>query len=245
MLNSKVLSQGLSLITGGLLTLLTLLMLFEGFAFNIPFYIAGFNAYEVNDIVGISQEDMAKVTEELVHYIDDGSGDLNITVTIDGESVQYFNTKEQVHLTDIRYLVRDARALLNTLKTAFFILLALNILLLKGMARYRFLKHTVFFAFGTLILLFILYLADFSWAFTKFHEILFYNDLWLLNPNTDRLLQMMPLEFFMRFTVFWLFSVAAMQVIYLSVYRIMKRSNQALEDQINYDQKKVSPKKRK
>ncbi len=38
--------------------------------------------------------------------------------------------------------------------------------------------------------------VDFSSAFTFFHETLFTNDLWLLNPETDLLLRLLPEQFF-------------------------------------------------
>ncbi len=38
-------------------------------------------------------------------------------------------------------------------------------------------------------------LSGFDSAWTQFHEIIFSNDFWLLNPTTDRLIQMFPPEF--------------------------------------------------
>ena len=39
---------------------------------------------------------------------------------------------------------------------------------------------------------------DFTAVFVKFHEIFFTNDLWLLNPQTDILIRMMPQLLFER-----------------------------------------------
>ena len=39
-------------------------------------------------------------------------------------------------------------------------------------------------------------LADFNGAFTAFHHMLFTNDLWLLDPATDRMIRMFPEPFF-------------------------------------------------
>lgn len=50
-------------------------------------------------------------------------------------------------------------------------------------------------------------LIDFDWAFVKFHEIFFNNDLWLLDPRTDRLIQLMPIQFFINFVIHWLLMV--------------------------------------
>ena len=38
--------------------------------------------------------------------------------------------------------------------------------------------------------------ADFGTLFTRFHLLAFTNDLWLLNPETDLMIRMLPQEFF-------------------------------------------------
>ena len=50
--------------------------------------------------------------------------------------------------------------------------------------------------------------TDFTKYFTVFHEIFFDNDLWLLNPNEDLLINIVPEPFFVDTaariaTVFW------------------------------------------
>ena len=40
---------------------------------------------------------------------------------------------------------------------------------------------------------------DFVSLFTLFHQLLFTNDLWLLNPQTDLLLMLMPEPFFIAY----------------------------------------------
>ena len=47
-----------------------------------------------------------------------------------------------------------------------------------------------------IIVLIILMNVDFNKYFTIFHEIFFNNDLWLLDPNVDRLVNIFPENFF-------------------------------------------------
>jgi len=51
-----------------------------------------------------------------------------------------------------------------------------------------------------LIALSFLALTNFESTFTKFHEIMFTNNLWLLNPATDKLIVMYPENFFYEAT---------------------------------------------
>ncbi len=52
-----------------------------------------------------------------------------------------------------------------------------------------------------LILPLVFYLINFSNFFLKFHETLFSNNLWLLNPETDNLINMFPENFFKDFVI--------------------------------------------
>lgn len=51
----------------------------------------------------------------------------------------------------------------------------------------------------------ILAMNQFQAAFVRFHELLFSNELWLLDPRTDFLIQIMPQAFFVE-TAKWLFA---------------------------------------
>ena len=42
---------------------------------------------------------------------------------------------------------------------------------------------------------------DFTAVFTKFHELLFNNDLWLLDPETDYMIRILPEGFFLDMTL--------------------------------------------
>lgn len=221
---SNILNTILIIIIGILISVLTYLYVFEAYAFNDSFYIKHFKALKVNEIVGISTTDLEKVTSELVAYIDTGTGDLHVTATIKGTIIEYFNAKEQAHLNDIKNLIRDARKIRNNILK---ITLALGLLALYRMRQTmsrlsQILLSTVISSFITLIILVILYLSDFDMAFRRFHELLFYNDLWLLNPAKDRLLQMMPLEFFMTFTVYCLGTLFLINAVFLFVYLMLQ-----------------------
>ncbi|MBF4695328.1 TIGR01906 family membrane protein [Fusibacter ferrireducens] len=217
---ANVLDTILIITVGILISILTYLYVFEAYAFSDSFYIKHFKALKVDEVVGISTADLEKVTSELIDYINTGAGDLHVTATIDGKTVEYFNAKEQAHLNDIKNLIRDARKIRNNMLIITFVLGLLALFrMYKTINRLsKIFLSTVIASFITLILLGILYVSDFDMAFRKFHELLFYNDLWLLNPAKDRLLQMMPLEFFMTFTVYCLGTLFIINAVFLSIY---------------------------
>ncbi|MBQ9196629.1 MAG: DUF1461 domain-containing protein [Clostridia bacterium] len=104
----------------------------------------------------------------------------------------YFNQRERTHLSDIRGLF--------SLMDRGWLLLIPAVLLACALARrpdaggfMRGLGLTAL-ALGLLAA----YIAfDFEDAFILMHRLLFKNDLWLLNPNTDLLICLMPEDMFM------------------------------------------------
>ena len=69
--------------------------------------------------------------------------------------------------------------------------------------------------------------SDFTQYFTYFHEIFFNNDLWLLDPKTEILIQMMPEPFFIKAAIgiglYYGSSLILMIVVGLLLYKIKWR----------------------
>ena len=65
---------------------------------------------------------------------------------------------------------------------------------------------------------------DFDSLFILFHKVAFTNDLWLLNPQTDLLIRLLPIEFFISYAAIiggiWLLGMATVLVI--ATHRIKK-----------------------
>ena len=142
------------------------------------------------ETAGVSQEEMEHLDGMLAGYL---SGD---EAALDGSP---FNEKELAHMRDVLGLFDLARAVRNALLVIAAVLLTAGLWLSRG-AR---LLPMCFIGLAALVLplgVFALWAAaDFSSAFTVFHETLFTNDLWLLDPETDLLLRLLPEQFFADF----------------------------------------------
>ena len=66
---------------------------------------------------------------------------------------------------------------------------------------------------GVLAVLLIWALADFTGLFVTFHKAAFPNGGWLLNPQTDLLIRLMPLDFFIRLGIRGAMRALAMPVL--------------------------------
>ena len=72
-------------------------------------------------------------------------------------------------------------------------------------------------------------LLDFSSFWTAFHHLFFTNDLWLLDPATSRMINMMPLQLFYDIVVFvvvvFILLWAALIAVAVAVRRKEKRAS--------------------
>lgn len=239
----KTLKVLLIIVIGIVLAFNAFLLPFQALAFSTDYYVDAFTNLEVHKTVGITTDSLFRVTDALVTFIDNGSGNIKLTETVNGEEVVFYNEKEQIHLNDIRLLVQSGRYFLLFMNVILLLALMIIIYLDKkektkiGENISHMFKASFFATVAGLSFLIALYFIDFNWAFTKFHEIFFTNDLWLLNPKTDRLIQLMPLEFFIEFVAKWLSRVAMILGIYVLIGFILPVLSRAKNKRIDNSKK--------
>ena len=138
--------------------------------------------YTTLDEIGLSDAELKEADRALSACI---RGDLS-------GLENWFNAKEIYHMGDVARLFQMLRVGIAVTLSGAGLLIGLS----RGR---RFAKASAAgFALwaGLLAALALLIASDFSAAFTAFHEILFTNDLWLLDPRTDLLIRMCPEEMF-------------------------------------------------
>lgn len=154
------------------------------------------------DYAGISENDLIVLDEALSDYL---KGELNALASLEPMSVRGgmqppFNKKELTHMEDCRRLFRLLWTGIRVSGIAGPLLWTLGCVILKDEKRK--IRRAAWLAplliavpLGALALWAV---VDFNAAFHFFHEILFTNDLWLLDPRTDLLIRICPESMFMR-----------------------------------------------
>lgn len=172
------------------LSLVCLALSIELNAYNKNFYIKSYDRYGIEEVTNKSMDQLSKVTDGIISYLKNQGGDELLE--------PYFNEREILHMRDVQWLFNLARWI-----KWIGILVSLGILLyFKRKKEHNLLGKTVSLGlFSNHILLGILAILatrDFNKYFTYFHLIFFRNDLWILDPRTDLMIQMLPEEFFMN-----------------------------------------------
>ena len=177
------------------LPLVLLLTTIQIISFDLSYYVDKYDEYEIDKSTGISQSDLREITDKFLNYLNDIEDDLNIEKNINGERQEIFGETEKLHMVDVKNLFLKGIYIRNF--SLIFVILSVIALMIKDKKNIgKTLIVSSSISFGFIGLLSMLMYIDFNKYFTYFHKIFFTNDLWLLNPDTDVLIQMLPLEFF-------------------------------------------------
>jgi integral membrane protein (TIGR01906 family) len=162
----------------------------------------GFLNYSQTAHLNVSPTRYGDYAKAITQYLDGKTVAVQVTNPDSGELENAFSDKENAHLADVRGIV-----------TALKIVRWAGGGIVIGALAFLYFRHKAqpaqFLYDGdrgfSLSALFLLALAtvlavwgavNFDGLFVTFHKLIFTNDLWLLNPNTDLLLALMPLNFF-------------------------------------------------
>lgn len=187
----------------------------EAAVFDKDFYMNQMEKNQVTENTGIYPPDMELVVDEIISYLKGDRQDFDIKARLAPENaknvvaqVSIFNEKEITHMDDVRDLLlfflglRNAAVILALV--AFLILLKYNN---KAIIKALFYGSATF-----LVILLVIgasFVFNFNDTFILFHQLFFANDLWIMDPSTDRLIWIVPEPFF--------FAMIGRMVIYILV----------------------------
>lgn len=228
----------LSFAAGIAMLIILLISAFEIGAYSdFAWYEKTYERYDVLTDLEMEMQDVMQVTEEMMAYLRGNRSDLVVNTIVDGEEREFFNDREKAHMVDVQNLfigglwVRRGAILL-------FILTVVALVLTKADWK-RLLPKAFLISMGSFIAitlgLGILFMSDFNKYFTLFHEVFFSNDLWLLNPETDLLIRMLPEGFFLDMVIrigviflFLMFFVLIISIVMLK-WREIRKTNKSLK----------------
>ncbi|MDR1000366.1 MAG: TIGR01906 family membrane protein [Clostridiales bacterium] len=195
--------------------------------FNLSFYSREYDKYGVPATIQVSKADLMQVTRHMLGYMMNKKPDLVISTTIDGQTREFFNDREKSHMADVLGLFNSARIMKNAAIVLFVICLLLS---LAKRSAARFFKTAglgVAALGGFTVAVFGIIAINFDRAFTLFHQIFFNNDLWILDPHVDLLVNIVPFGFFIDISLvvggLFVASVTLTAVVFLMISGRLKK----------------------
>lgn len=204
------------------LSLSCLLISLEKSSFKELTYSNAYDEYSIENVTGKTHSELMSVTSDLLIYLRGDAGDDILEPN--------FNEREILHMRDVQVLFKYG-FILKYISIIISIVI-IGFFLIKGEKHIlgRYMYKGLFINWIIAALLIVMIYLDFNKYFTYFHEIFFTNDLWLLDPNTDLLIQMLPEEFFITMAknigLSFFTYVAILQVIGYAIYKKGRRKDE-------------------
>ena len=171
---------------------------------NQSLYVAEFARYRVGTVTGLSDDQLRRVADAFITYFQSDQQELRVTVDTGSGLTPLFNDREVQHMEDVQRLIQKIFAL-RIAALVLFVLGAVAMMLTGPRSAARaFFKSTAIGGAASALLIGALAVAaafDFEQLFLQFHFMSFSNDLWLLDPRRDRLIQLFPEGFFFDFAM--------------------------------------------
>ncbi len=186
-------------------------------AFDLGFYENQWEELGVPQAAGIPMDDLLSAGRVLARYFRGQIDTPQTTVTVRGKPRELFNEKELTHLSDVKVLFKNGLLILEILGIQ---LVGIGFFLTRTQERRPISR--AFLIAGTATLAVIALLAipaktDFTGFWTRFHLLTFTNDLWLLDPSTDLLINIFPEGFFSAAALRIALTAAGISLIYIAL----------------------------
>lgn len=161
-----------------------------------------FNTHE-NLPFDIEQEELKLLCSELMQYISGKLQFLETNIHINGVLTEFYSLRSKIHMSDVRNIF------VNLIYSSYFAIAICIYSIFRTMKTFEkpvgYIRRAlikcvlIFFIFFIAIIIFAC--VNFETFFVKFHQVLFTNDYWLLDPSVDYIICLLPYEIFITFGI--------------------------------------------
>lgn len=225
----------LSFLFGWCLIVVVIVFSIQTMALNANFYTKRYEKMNLSQEIQVSDADLDQSIIMLMDYLEDRRSDLNNTIVWKGHTQSTFNKKEIRHMVDVKNLYQNVKKVS-----------VIAIVVLLGILFYMFYidrrKAVAFLTKGVIratvclgifvIVIGMWMVTDFTSFWTWFHIIFFSNDLWLLNPNTDFMICMLPETIFNQLVgaIVWMIVFVLLPILIGCIYYQRKKAPIGFEE---------------
>lgn len=212
------------------LILIILISSIQYHCFHKKFYHQEYQRLQTSQTLGMTENDLFLATDTLLDYLEKKIDSIDVDVTIKGVTAKAFNSKESAHMKDVQNLYQFAlmvrRIAVVVTILGFLYLILYNRKDLWTTFSIHFIK--VAFIFVVIVIMFAGWAyVDFDAFWTAFHRLSFRNDLWLLDPSTDLMINLFPSSFFSHLVfkiiqTFLLWFIIIFSLCYYYLHRSLK-----------------------
>ena len=225
---NKKISTSFKIFSSILWVPVTLCISLEIITFSDWVYEYNWTRNQISQNTGIKIDQLNQVSDQIKDYFRDDQVKLEVLLQQPGKEVlNLFNQKEIDHMVDVKNLIKTTILFERTGLILLIIFFVFYLFREGYISFYENLKRIMLVSFliWSILLFLIVFgmIVDFNYTFTLFHKIMFTNDLWILDPNSDFLIMIYPQRFFLEISaaIIILFILINL-IIFLSFYSIRK-----------------------
>lgn len=206
------------------LIIAVLLTVIDWAGFDKKFYQKEYSRDHTAERIGMSEESLMESTYALLDYLRDERDDIVVIAEVNGSEREVFDTRETLHMQDVKELYQNAVFARNALAVIGLVLLLYVQFRKKDPADILFDGYvSAFIMIAVFVAVTGIYaLIDFDNFWIQFHYLFFDNDLFFLDPAVSIMINMFPGIFFsdMVFRIILVFGMTVILTgILLYVYR--------------------------
>ncbi len=174
-----------------------------------------YEKYDVAPYVNMEMDDIMDVTVYMMEYLDGRQDELSIVSYVDGETKDFFNDDDRLHMADVRTMFIGVTVIMYI----GFILAAVIIVIMlirKEDLRHelpRAFRHAGLILLALLVILGIACVIDFNAVFRVFHLLFFSGDTWLFDPAVDYMIRILPEGLFYDYVIWILIWFVGIMVV--------------------------------
>ena len=169
----------------------------------------GFRENNVANTTGLDDPQLQHIADAFVAYFQGPPGQIQMQVTAFGQQRPLFNDREVTHMEDVQAVIQTFLRLQVIAVAVVAVRAGMAVAVERSTLP---LGRDMLVSAALMVLLVILVgvlsLLDFDALWTRFHQIAFRNDLWLLDPRTDYLIMLFPEPFWFTATIRMALTVA-------------------------------------
>jgi integral membrane protein (TIGR01906 family) len=181
----------------------------RGLVTDRDFMLSGFRDYNVAATTGLDDPQLQQIADAFVAYFQAPPGQIQMQVTAFGQSRLLFNDREVAHMEDVQALIQFFLRMQLVAVAAVVLRLLVAFVVDRGVVNLgRDMLLSTALMVAVIALVGVASAIDFDALWTRFHQIAFRNDLWLLDPTRDYLIMLFPEPFWFAATIRMATSVA-------------------------------------
>lgn len=177
-----------------------MLVIVDFLIFDFNFYLNAFDKYNVYENIQISKDNLSIAFENLLNYLKHKTNYIvNDAMMIDGVLQPFYKKRELMHMVDVKNLILTMQTIKHIVIFLLIVIYTYIFIIKKNFNFNDFYSglKKAFITLLSMVLCLIFYVfLDFQHFWIVFHEVLFNNDLYILDPKHDFLIRVLRLEVF-------------------------------------------------